>query len=173
MQSSHKKRNTAVVGIISIVVLIMAFLAYLNAQPLYIDYGIAEVSRFHPNDNKITIYYFDRGGKPGNFYLTLKFTNATFSNQTEQPYLQVNNTLVKFLFNKGWGSGWSATPINKTIFFAINYDAPSFSFELFDEKYDQNPISLYSYSVNSLEYHWNETLNYYELKGGISVSVQS
>src|SRR3989304_7711178 len=114
MQNSHKKRNIAIVSTVAVIVLVSSVLVY-ELNPPYIDYGIDGVSRLYPNaDSGATVYYFDRGGRASNFYLRLKFTNATFSDQTEQPYLQVNSTLVKLLFNKGWWS--SAPPNNKTVF---------------------------------------------------------
>jgi hypothetical protein len=171
MQSNHKKRIIAIVSLIVIIVLVVVVLIY-ELNPPYIDYGINDVSKYYPAEgNAVTVYYFDRGGRASNFYLTLKLTNVTFSNQTEQPYLQVNSTLVKLLFNKGWWG--SATPNNKTVFFTIDDDATGFSLDLSLEWNAQNPVYLRTFSLNHLEYYWNGTLNCYDLdyskSGGVSV----
>ena len=167
--TKKKKRNIAIIGIFSVVVLTIAAFVYSTLQAPYVDYGIDIVPHFYPNEyNTVTVYYFDRGGRPVNFYLTMGFTNATFNNRTEQPYLQINSTTVRILLNKGWGS---AVSNNRTIFFAIDSNTNSFTLDLFLERYEQNPVYLYSQAVSHLGYDWNKTSNRYELNASKVIVV--
>lgn len=48
--------------------------------------------------NRIAIYCKNGGGMDGEFILVLTFNNASFSNQTERPYNQLDNSTMKFRF---------------------------------------------------------------------------
>ena len=165
MPSSNRKRNVMIVSVITIIIFVSAFLIYEFFVPTYIDFRIDDsVHRFYLTENNtMTILSRNLGGRDGNFYIVLRFTNASFSNKTEQPYLQVDNATVKFpFFLPGGGASMS---LNKTVYFTINENVTVFSFYLSLEKRDPNPYVL-SF-VSFVSYKWNETGKYYEMWQGV------
>lgn len=117
-----------------------------------IDYWLEKPQTFTKGLNSITIYCRNGGETDGDFYLVLTFVNASFSNQTAQPYAQVDNSTVKcrFLLHKGESH-------QKTIYFYTNETEDKFSIQLSLEKlnwYDVlKPNPIYP---TELEYEWNE-----------------
>jgi hypothetical protein len=106
MTVSHKKRIVTIAAIIAVVFLVLAIIIHNPFDPfanaIYIDYGVDGETQYFPTvGNTIKIGYIlqgDRGSRDGSFYLALGFTNVSFSTQTQQPYVQVENRWVKFPF---------------------------------------------------------------------------
>ena len=153
------RRNLAVIALI--IVVSIAFLLQYNSvtKSATVNYTLdINVSTYYPAENNaINITCSNSGDKGANFYLVLNMANASFSPQTEQPYLQVNSTTVKFPFTLHNGDSTV-----KPVFFSIDDNATGFSFNLSFEKVDQNTVygqSLWYY----VSYEWNETGGYYGL----------
>jgi hypothetical protein len=129
-----------------------------------IDYSIdnnGSTRLYTFGSSAVTINCRNGGGIDGNFYLVVKFTNASFSDETTMPYIRVNNTLVKspFLLHK---SGASMDSNSKAIFFTIDEGVSGFSISVTLEKYDQNPLKANPIYPTELEYRWNEQNKSYD-----------
>ena len=127
---------------------------YIGITQPSIDYWLEKPQPFIRGLNSITIYCKNGGESDGDFCLVVTFINASFSNQTEQPYLQVDNTTVKirFLLHK-------MEQNEKKIYFYVNETVETFSIHLSLEKinwYDiLKPNPRYP---TELEYEWNEAV---------------
>lgn len=124
-----------------------------------IDYSLEKRSNYYTlDDNTITFRCNNAGEMDGHFYMVMTFINASFSTQTELPYTQVNNGLVKFhyLVHK-------SELYNKSVYFNIDEDVESFSLSLTLEKIDQNPLKANPRYPCYLYYEWNEQLQSFEL----------
>lgn len=129
------------------------FAAWLTVQTIQasIDYWLEKPESLTRGVNSITVYCRNGGGElDGDFYLVLTFVNASFSNQTTQPYTQVDSATVKFRFllHKG-GSN------HKMVYFSVNENVERFSISLSLKKKNYfgmlKPNSIYP---NSLSYEW-------------------
>ena len=115
-----------------------------------IDYWLENRETFTKGLNSVTIYCKNGGGADGKFRLRLTFVNASFSNQTKKPYIQVDNSTVKipFLLHKGESN-------QKRVYFTTNENVDEFSMKLSCIK-----ISLFLKSnpryPRELRYEWNE-----------------
>ena len=118
-----------------------------------IDYWLKEREIFTKGLNSITIYCKNGGESDGDFYLKLEFVNASFSNQTEKPYAQVDSSTVKirFLLHKGESS-------QKTIYFTIHENVNFFYMKLKCEKISLILKSNPMYPTE-LYYSWLEEEN--------------
>ena len=158
MRSSRKRRIITIIVIITIVHLV-AFLIY-QLTPAYIEYWIDDnsIRQVKPDEiNAITIT-FKKWGRHSSLHLTLKFTNASFSSQTEQPYIQTNSTTVQFPNLSGY----------KTVYFTVDKNVTGFSVKFIPDLYDPN-LAIMKF-VSSLSFKWNETSKIYvpfQLGGGI------
>lgn len=94
-----------------------------------IDYWMEKRESFSKGLNSITIYCKNWGESDGDFELKLEFINAYFSNQTEMPYRQVDESTVevRFLLHKSESH-------QKKIYFTIPDDTKSFIIKLDCEK---------------------------------------
>ncbi len=158
MLGSHKKRNIAIIAIIILVVsTIFVYQFTILTEPPRFIYGIDDsIYRFYPNStNAINLTCSNTGYNEANFYLVLKITNASFSSQTESPYLQINSTTVKFLFSLQRGP----TSV-RSVFFSTDEGTEEFSFHLSFEKARQSTMSGQSI-VYHVGYKWNETVKCY------------
>ncbi len=158
MSSSHRKRNVLIVVSIALFLVIITYQFIGLTKPASFVYTLdSGVYRFYPNENNaINVTCTNSGAKSASFYLVLKLENASFSPQTEQPYLQVNSTTVKFPFTLNKGDSTV-----KPVFFLINDNVTVFSFSLSFEEVKQSAVygeSIYYYA----SYKWNETVKCYE-----------
>lgn len=158
MANSRKKRIIKILAVIAIAHL-AGFLIY-QLIPANIEYWIDESSirEVRPDEiNSMTIT-FRKMGRESSIDLTLKFTNASFSNQTDQPYIQANSTAVKFPNLSGY----------KTVFFTVDKNVAGFSVNFSFASFDLN-LAVMKF-VSYLSFKWNETNKIYEpylLGGGI------
>ncbi len=169
MLGAHKKRTLLIGFAVVLLLLIIFYSLYVGVGDAYVEYLIGNVPVFSRDaNNSISIAAVNKGYDCATFYLTLSLTNASFSTLTEQPYVQVSNTSVKFPFILQ-GRGGLPTSIDKTVFFLINENVTGFSFYLSLEKVNQSPMSSLGifYSVS---YIWNETTRYYQ-QGQIAGSI--
>lgn len=115
-----------------------------------IDYWLEKRETFSKGLNSITIYCKNGGETDGDFRLVLTFVNASFSNQTEKPYVQVDNSTAKFRFllHKDETN-------QKRVYFTIHENVERFSIQLSFEKISPilKPNPMYP---TALEYKWNE-----------------
>jgi hypothetical protein len=116
-----------------------------------IDYWMDTPQAFSKGLNTITIYCKNGGGTDGNFYLDLRFVNASFSNQTLQPYSRTDDSTTRFPFLLHKGESYQ-----KSVYFLVN-ETESFSLQLSYAKMSSFDVSksnpLYA---TALEYEWNQ-----------------
>ncbi len=157
MPSSHRKRNVLLVALFVLVLFITYQFIALSKPASFVYTLDSGVYRLYPNENNaINITCTNSGAKSASFYLVLKLENASFSPQTEQPYIQENSTKVKFPFTLHKGDSTV-----KPVFFLINDNVTVFSFSLSFEEVKQSAVygeSIYYYA----SYKWNETVKCYE-----------
>ncbi len=94
-------------------------LATIQSTQASIDYWLEKPEALVQGVNHITVYCKNGGGMDGDFYLIVTFTNASFSTQTERPYVKVDDSTVKikFVLHKGDAK-------EKTITFTTNQTCP-------------------------------------------------
>ena len=171
MHNDYKRRNF--LAVIS-VVLIVAFFAtaffvfqfHPTEETAYIEYWIDGNMRVNfYGDNFVVLDCANRGSKEGSFYLALKVENASFSNQTSQPYERIGERSVKIPFALQ-RSGDPLDSKTKNVFFKIDKNVRSFFFSVSIEGYGQNPVSGGVGLISYLLYEWNETGQFYEKSEG-------
>jgi hypothetical protein len=96
-------KKGAFVTVISVIVALIVALATIQSTQASIDYWLQKPTAFSTGLSHITVYCRNGGGMDGDFNLVVKFTNATFSEQTELPYSQVDESTIKikFILHKG------------------------------------------------------------------------
>lgn len=166
MSVKNKKRKKIIVGTSVVLAVILASYCFFEvASPRYIDYGIDKPPfRFYLNDYQtISLYCNNLGDKSADFNLVLRLTNASFSNQTEQPYEFEDESSVKFPFFLSSGKD-----SKRNVIFTINENVSYFSFTLSLEKCSLTPyISTFS---SFASYKWNQTERCYEFWRGMGGS---
>lgn len=135
---------------IAIIVSIVGLWWAIETTQASVDYWIEKQETYRKGLNSVKIRCKNGGRTDGDFYLVLTFINVTFSNQTEKPYMQVDNSTVKCRF--GLHEGESNL---KQMHFFINETVTSFSIQLSLEK-----ISLFLKEnrvyPTLLWYKWNQ-----------------
>jgi hypothetical protein len=108
-------KKGALLTVVSIIVGLIVAMATIQSTQASIDYWLQKPDTLMPGLNHITVYARNGGGMDGDFYLTIKFTNAAFSSQTEMPYTKVDDSTVqiKYVLHKGDSN-------EKTIYFVAN-----------------------------------------------------
>jgi hypothetical protein len=91
------------ITVASMAVAIIVAMATIQSTQASIDYWLDKPDAFIRGLNQISVHCNNGGGMDGDFNLILTFTNASISNQTEQPYIKVDNSTVKlkFVLHKG------------------------------------------------------------------------
>jgi hypothetical protein len=161
---THRKGIVILIAIILISGAVM-FQYDLRTRPAYADFSIdRSVTRYYPSgNNSIAISCNNWGDRDCSFYLILTFQNATISNQTQQPYTQVDSNTAKFLFSLQK----SSSPMhsgNKVVYFKIDENVTGFSCHLNRENAGLTPVTG-SAAVTSISYGWNETSESYDSLG--------
>lgn len=155
--AAPKNRRKAIFVVAAAAVLVSAMLMYqydVRTRPAYVNYSMGG-SQCYPNEsNAVSISCNNWGDRDANFYLTLSFGNASFSNQTEQPYIQVDSRAAKLPFSLKANS--PAQSGSKTVFFTIDQNVTSFSCSLHLENNGLSPIAVGS-AITHLVFRWNET----------------
>jgi hypothetical protein len=144
-------------SLIAVAGLVLAFFgSYITVQTVQasIDYWLQEPLSFFTGLNSITAYCKNGGGMDGDFYLVLTFKNASFSTETKQSYLKVDNSTVKlpFLLHKG-------EQTNKLIYFSIDENVEYFTVTVTLEKKNiQDNIFIKPNPMypTQLSYVWNK-----------------
>jgi hypothetical protein len=145
----------AVVGLVAL------YLTYSSTMAS-IDYWLSIGNQqIYPNTpaQAVIINFKNGGGSDGNINLSVKFINATFSNETEKPYTIINPQQVTFfyLLHKG-DSGI------RVVFFNVNNGVSGFSIELSAEKPSTIEMSKYNPMYPTiLTYKWSEKENAFKL----------
>lgn len=153
-----------ILTIVSVIVALIVAMATIASTQASIDYWLdnPETLHFAKGVNSITAYCKNGGGMDGDFSLVVTFVNATFSNQTALPFLQVDNSTVKlkFLLHKGESN-------DKIVYFVAN-ETTDFSITLTLEKSDPiggflflKPNGMYP---TQLSYQWNEENKSFDCK---------
>jgi uncharacterized membrane protein len=162
MLAAHRKITISIILVVVLVLTIFFYEYAFQPRAADIEYslGYSGDVLYPDRNNTVTIQCGNRGNRDATFYLVLNLTNVSFSALTEQPYVQLNSTLVKFPFSLQ-GSGGSTTSGSKSVFFTINENVTFFAFEVSLEKIDQNPrYSMGTFYYSS--YRWNETSGNYQ-----------
>ena len=147
-----------VIAVLSVVVAIIVAIATIASVQASVDYWLDNPNTLHfvKGVNSISAHCKNGGGMDGDFSLVVTFVNVTFSNQTALPYLQVDNSTVKFRFllHKGESS-------ERNVYFAVDNATTEFSLTLTLEKTDPifgflflKPNGMYPMQ---LSYQWNES----------------
>ena len=108
-------KKGALLTVVSVIVGLIVAMATIQSTQASIDYWLQKPDTLTAGLNHITVYARNGGGMDGYFYLTIKFTNASFSSQTEMPYTKVDDSTVqiKYVLHKGDSN-------EKTIYFTAN-----------------------------------------------------
>ena len=116
--SLGSKKGALLTGVSMIVALIVA-MATIQSTQASIDYWLEQPATLTAGLNHISVYCRNGGGMDGDFYLTVKFGNATFSSQTEMPYTKIDDATakIKFVLHKEDSS-------QRTIYFITNTTDP-------------------------------------------------
>jgi hypothetical protein len=144
MTSSRKKH----IILFSAVIITVAVAAVLyQSSPAYMECTIDDdsIRQVYPDEVNAMTLKVRQWGRASSLHLTLTFTNASFSNQTEQPYDQVNSTAVKF----------ANLSSNKTVCFNVDKNVTGFAVDFSYEFPDPN-LNLMMF-WKSLSFKWNET----------------
>ena len=152
------KKTGAFRMVISVMVALFVAMATIQSTQASIDYWLQQPNAIGPGLNQVTVHCRNGGGMDGDFNLVVKFTNATFSTQTQLPYTQVDSSTVKikFVLHKGDSD-------NQSLYFVVNGSEP-FSISL-----SLQSVSLFEFlKANALfptqlQYQWNETGQNYAL----------
>ena len=138
------------IALAALLVSIIALWWGIETTQASIDYWMDKQETFGKGLNSVTIRCKNGGEADGDFYLKLEFVNATFSNQTEKPYAQVDNSTVKCRFGLHKGESNS-----KQVYFLVDEHATSFFIKLSLEKitFFLKSNSMYP---TELRYDWNE-----------------
>jgi hypothetical protein len=149
---------TAVISVISIVLAATFLVVYedhqvtVNANEAIIYYSLSGTSFFFNTtgtENYITIYYDNSGKTAGDFNLTIKFVNATFSAITEQPYTKINSASAEFSWDLN-----AVDSASKDVYFSIDPTANSFSISLSIHS-NQGSLKTIAEIPYFLQYKWN------------------
>ncbi len=164
-----KNRNSIAIGMF-VIACIGVFLTinrdqfFVQTNQASIDYWIGQYSDycFTGENQPIVINCKNGGNIDGDFYLVTTFVNATFSNQTEKPYTQVSDTVVKvpFTLHKS-GDDWDHN--DKKVYFSVDTNVKGFSISLSLEKRNNSPLKENMMYPSSIQYKLDEQYGYYEL----------
>lgn len=91
-------KNSTLITLISVSFAVILGMATIQSTQASIDFWLEKPPVLVKGVNHITVYCENGGGMDGDFYLTISFTNAVFSTQTELPYTMVNDSTVKVKF---------------------------------------------------------------------------
>jgi hypothetical protein len=148
----------AVIAVILIVLVATFLVVYedhivaVNANEAVIYYSMSSTSFFYNTtgtQNYITVYYANSGKSIGDFDLTIKFVNATFSTTTGQPYTKINAASAEFGLDLNAGDSTS-----KDVYFSINSNVNSFSITLSIHS-NQASLKTVAEYPDFLQYTWN------------------
>ena len=144
-------KKSTLVTLTSVVVAVILAMATIQSTQASIDFWLEKPNTLTKGVNQITFYCENGGGMDGDFYLTIAFTNAVFSTQTELPYTKVDDSTVKVKFVLHPDDS-----DQKTIYFVVNETA-DVSIKLSLEKASLiqflKPNDLFP---TKLTYQWNE-----------------
>ncbi|MFA5366086.1 MAG: hypothetical protein WC325_12965 [Candidatus Bathyarchaeia archaeon] len=144
-------KKSTLITLISVAVVVILAMATIQSTQASIDFWLEKPDTLVKGVNHITVYCENGGGMDGDFYLTITFTNAVFSTQTELPYTKVDDSTVKvkFVLHPDDSN-------QKTIYFFVNETA-EVSIKLSLEKASLiqflKPNDLFP---TQLTYQWNE-----------------
>jgi len=167
LRKYRRKRNILIYLVVALTLVLLVYQIDFVTRVAVVDYSIdARGLRFYPGEvNEISVYCSNSGDRACSFYLVLSSVNASFPAQTQQTYLQINNTMVKvpFLLHERWSS---MSADSKPVFFTIDENVTGFSFSLSLEANSYNPVVVYSAPFSRIWCVWNATESCYKLKYG-------
>ncbi len=151
-------KKGVLITVVSMAVAIIVALATIQSTQASIDYWLDKPDALARGLNRITVHCKNGGGMDGDFNLILTFTNASISNQTEEPYTKVDNSTLKlkFVLHKD-------DTTEQTVYFAVD-NVVGFSVKLTLER--TNYLQFLFLKANSLfptrlDYCWDaETGNF-------------
>jgi hypothetical protein len=157
MPIGHRRKRLLLAGILVVVVCVILWQYVVATSPVTITYAVEAAQQFYPKENNsINITCSNNGVRDAHFFIVLRLRNASLSTQTEQPYVQIDGSTIKFPFTLP-----RANSVLKPVFFLINNNATDFSFQVNFEKIDQTPlygeITWYGFG-----YKWNETGRFFQ-----------
>lgn len=152
------RKTGAFLTVISVIVALFVAMATIQSTQASVDYWLEQPSMIVPGLNQVTVHCRNGGGMDGDFNIVVKFTNATFSDQTQLPYTQIDDSTVKikFVLHKGDSD-------NQTVDFVVNGSEP------FSISVSLQSLSLIEFiKANALfptqlPYQWNATAQNYAL----------
>jgi hypothetical protein len=148
---------------ISVIVALTVAMVTVQSTQASIDYWLQRPDNFTQGLNQITVYCKNGGGMDGDFYLVVKFTNATFSTQTAMPYsVDDSHTTAKLKFTLHKDDSSSRTVyfwLNETQGFAVSVSLESASLIEFIKANDLYPTDLaYVWDNNSCTFNCTNPL---------------
>ena len=143
--ASNRKKSLILIfaGITTVVLLGVLY----QSLPAYMECSIDDdsIRQVHPDEVNAMTLKVRRWGRASSLHLTLTFTNASFSTQTEQPYNQANSTIVTFPHLSS----------NKNVYFTVDKNVTGFAVKFSYELPDPNLSLMMAWT--SLSFKWNET----------------
>jgi hypothetical protein len=145
------------ITIASMAVAVIVAMATIQSTQASIDFWLEKPASFTSGLNHITVYCENGGGMDGDFNLVVKFTNAIFSNQTELPYIKVDESTVKIKFVLH-----QEASREKTIYFEALNGTQNFSVSVSLEKASfVEFIKANQLFPTSLSFQWNTDVQVY------------
>jgi hypothetical protein len=144
MASTRKK---SLILIFAVIITVALAAVLYQSSPAYMECTIDDdtIRQVYPDTINAMTIKVKQWGRASSLHLTLTFTNASFSNQTKQPYDQVNSTAVRF----------ANLSSNKTVCFNVDKNVTGFAVNFSYEFPDPNLSLLMAWA--SLSFKWNET----------------
>ncbi len=154
------RKPFAIAAVILLVVAISAYVVWSSVAS--IDYWIMPSSAYPAvGDNNLTVRCENNGHLSGTFSLKIRFTKATFSTKTSQPYELLDNRTALFTYTLQPGENHSTQ-----VYFTIDSDATDFYVDLsfqqnginFLIRSDRGGVSEVSYQKDEATGNFNERM---------------
>jgi len=126
--------------------------AAIKANEPIIYYSLSSTPFFFNatgTENYVIVYCANTGKAVGDFNLTIKFVNATFSAITEQPYTEINPASAEFPWGLNAGNSTS-----KDVYFSIAPNVNNFAISL-SIRSNQSSLKTIGEYPDFLQYTWN------------------
>ena len=115
------------------------------------------VSNNRTDNMLLSLECYNVGLMDGTFSIVLEFTNATFSTETRQPYLQINNSTVKFPLTLQSGEHQAID-----VYFTVGSEVTDFNVKV---SFESNQFFIHSTETNA---HSINTIYYSKTESGTS-----
>jgi hypothetical protein len=142
LRAYRRKRNLVAYAVLIAFFCLSAYQLYgYSLGWNYVWFGIEKTQTpiYAEHQNQFGVICHSSGKREVSFYMTIRCTNATLQANSQQGYIQLNDTAIKIPFNfNGYGQE------TKPVYFTANANVSSISFYPFIERQKNNPFSVMS-----------------------------